>query len=122
MTFPAPAAVPPIVAPVTPTIPTCIPTSLGMPTVPDASVPMRFPWMTAPAAVACIPAVPSLPEMRLRSPGVVPPTMCALAMPITFGRALEPVGSIPMKFPRMLRVEVKVWFRIAASQRLTTRP
>lgn len=74
MTFPAPAAVPPIVLE--------LENAGRMPNwpfpsaaVPVTSVPMKLPWMTLPSVPTSAIVIPSsvLPEMRFRAAAVVPP-------------------------------------------------
>ena len=91
MRFPAPAAVPPMVAlgPVSDAsriMPSPI-SPISRAFVPVASVPMKLPWMTMPDELPLL-RIPlaMLPEIRFRSPGFSPPM-------VLFG---ESVMSMPL--------------------------
>ena len=112
ITFPAPAAAPPIVFDRAPPK-TLTPRLLGR-AAPVVPRPMVFPCTTlvfVPAPPIVTPP-PGLPAMTLRAAGAVPPTVFEVAPPKTampapvFARTAVPSGSVPMRFPATTLSEV----------------
>src|SRR3990172_5278675 len=71
--------------------------------VPEASVPMKFPWRTFPVESITVWYTPAfvLPEMTLAAPAAGPPTVLFLAVELTetpqpFGTAALPAARTPV--------------------------
>jgi hypothetical protein len=98
ITLRAPAALPPITALLDP--PRSMPWPLGIAKVPLMSVPIRFPWMIVPSELSTRRPTPSLPEIRFRDEGEVPPIWLLfqdrMRIPWSLARSTVPVASVPM--------------------------
>ena len=105
MMLPAPAEVPPIVAPVTPP-PISKPLRFPSAVAPEISVPTKFPSTVLSDVPLPERKTPSLvlPEMTLRAPAMLPPTRFAVApvsisTPVPLARGVCPETAVPMKSP-----------------------
>ena len=105
ITLPAPATAPPIVLFEPPAYTRMPWPALGRGAPPVSSVPMKLPWMRM--LEALLSRMPSpLPEMMLRSSGVVPPMVwfavkLSAPRPATvLGMASVPAALVPILFPR----------------------